>query len=53
MTEHALNALLLRALENMLALVPDARISGACKTIAADVIREAREAVALARGERQ
>lgn len=43
-------ARLLRALENLLAIAPECRISAMYRTIAAQVIQEAREAVALARG---
>lgn len=43
-------ARLLRALENLLAIAPECRVSAVYQSIAAQIIQEAREAVALARG---
>lgn len=45
------NQALLRALENMLALVPDIRVTGACRNLAGSVIHDAKQAVMLAKGE--
>ena len=50
MTQSEINAALIRALENLLALAPDIKVNGALRHIAGAVLQEARETLALAKG---